>query len=132
MFRVEQNLALIGDDGVATPTNGAVAMMPAFVSACERCIDREVKAYTGAKSPDAAWLAKFYAGHQAYIAESLRPLCDTAARLGGAAFDADAYAAAWCAESVTRIEHGEDPQTWRVDRPANMAEQITTQLFGDK
>lgn len=141
-FRVEQNLALIDEDGMPVQVNQPaqqqsgnadtaealkVAAMPMFVDAAERMIKREANAFSRKTNPDAAWLDKFYAGQRDEVAAAFGPPIATLSKLIGADADgvADRYADMHVGESKRRLSEGEDPQGWMADRPAWIARHLT-------
>lgn len=143
-FRIEQNLALLDDDGVPAAVNRPagppgqpvppmnnrdavkLAMMPALVALSERLVAREFKAISATKSATPDWLGKFYAGHRSWIVSEVGPVIDSMARLAGTdpAGIADRFADQHVGESRRRIEASDDPARWMIDRPAWMASYI--------
>ena len=151
-FRVEQNLAVIDDEGnpvranepsaaaTAIPTGndvdaGAVrvAMMPVFVDAAERMISRESKAYKAKRHPDDTWLDAFYIGHRSAIVSMMRPHIAATAKLIGSSSDQseilERYADLHVAESRRRLRDGENPEEWLKARPAWIAKFLTDEVL---
>ena len=146
-FRVEQNLALIDENGepvhvnqpsqtppAAPPTNQTeaykVAAMPMFVDAAERMIRREAKAFAAKSDPDAAWISKFYEGHRGEVAAAFAAPISTLAKLCDADANglAERYADMHVGESKRRLSEGEDPAVWATDRPAWVARFLTDEV----
>ena len=150
-FRVEQNLALIDENGEPVIVNQAppnqptgqqtgqqdteavkAAVMPAFVDAAERMILREAKAYGAKKNPDAAWVDSFYIGHRSSLISTFTPHAATLARLLGSSTDLNMmledYADKHVMESKRRLSEGENPVSWMTDRPAWIARHLTDEV----
>lgn len=154
-FRVEQNLALLNEDGepeqANTPTESTApndsqdaedsigsteetqaAMMPVFVDAAERLIRREARAYQSKKNPTPDWLDSFYVGHREAVVESIRPAATMAKKLLGSKTDINRllsrYADMHVLESRRRLSEGEDPAAWIIDRPAWIARHLTDEV----
>ena len=154
-FRIEQNLALLNDDGEPEPTNAVkpvpspaepvpakpdgeaikAMMMPVFVDAAERVIQREANEIEskGAKRTD-EWLAEFYKKRRAIIADAFRPALASMARLvsGDATGVPERYADVHVGESLRRLAAGEDPKGWANDRPAWIAKHLTDEVCNDR
>jgi HK97 family phage portal protein len=164
-FRVEQNLALLDEDGRPEPTNdpgsesgadqeegeqrppakppeeegdGVEAikayLMPVFVDAAERMIEREAKAIAGMKDRNAERLAKFYDGHRPAVADAFRAPIASLARIVEAKADgiAERYADQHVGESQRRLNAGENPETWPASRPAWIAKHLTDTVVSAK
>lgn len=143
-FRVEQNLALLDEDGVPqqanTPAPPArvggstdavrLAMMPVFVDAAERIIARESLAINGKKNPDDAWLDQFYTKHRAAIVSILGGPVNSLSKLAGVSEGdtIERYADLHIGESRRRLASGDDPQAWNIDRPAWIARRMTDEV----
>ena len=146
-FRIETNMAVLGDDGMpvqnTTPRPAGVgvddstrieaaklAMMPVFVDAADRMIAREAKGIANKKSPTSEWIARFYDGHRPEVAAAFRPAIDTLSRMVGveASGVADRYADEHVGESIRRLEAGECPMGWALERPALIAKQLTDRV----
>lgn len=148
-FRVEQNLALIDENGEPVQVNQPAAQqppapsqdggsaeayklaaMPMFVDAAERMIRREAKAFAAKADPDDAWIDKFYEGHRGEVAAAFGPAINTLSRLCGSKADglAERYADMHVGESKRRLSEGEDPAVWATDRPAWVARFLTDEV----
>lgn len=145
-FRVEQNLAVIDEQGrpeqvnrPAAASDAAQALdveaaklhaMPVFVDAAERMIAREVKAFGAKKNPDAAWVDKFYEGHRKEVAAAfVAPIAALSSMAGAVACGlAERYADMHVGESRRRLQEGEQPDTWMTERPAWIARFLTDEV----
>ncbi|MCR4333084.1 MAG: phage portal protein, partial [Sulfuricaulis sp.] len=155
LFLVQQNVAIVNDEGGIEPTNkptepagqgappvmppeekenGATAMdmlkvhmMPVFVDAAERMIAREVKAIQTKKNVTGEWIEKFYAGHEPEVAAAFRAPIASLSRAAGVepGTMAERYAERHCENSKADLI---DIDKWMGERPAEIARQLTDEV----
>jgi len=142
-FLVQQNLAMVSDDGEPIPNNSGggsdaeamkAAAMPWLVRDSERIVAREVNAIKSKKNVTDEWLAKWYEGHKAWVAEEIAPAIQTLSRI----LDADAtglcerFADMHVGESQRQLATSKDYDKtlsgWSMNRPAWMAEFLTDEV----
>lgn len=152
-FRIEQNLALLDDEGRPEPVNATapsgpasqignddsakVALMPVFVDASERIIDRECMALSKKSGITDEWLTEFYGKHRIYVASAVRAPIEVLARLVCVAVGslperfADEHVARSLDEYRAAMNAGKCAaclDRWKIERPAWIAQHLTDEV----